>query len=40
MPADHPKIRVVFDCMMFLQGAARPESPAGLCLLLVEARHY
>ena len=31
-----PKIRTVFDCMMFLQGAARRESPAGACLLLVE----
>jgi putative PIN family toxin of toxin-antitoxin system len=28
--------RVVFDCMVVLQGAARPESPAGACLLLVE----
>ena len=36
MSADPPKIRVVFDCMIFLQGAARRESPAGICLLLVE----
>ncbi len=36
MSADHPKIRAVFDCMIFLQGAARRESPAGACLLLVE----
>jgi predicted nucleic acid-binding protein len=36
MSADRPKIRAVFDCMMFLQGAARRESPAGACLLLVE----
>ena len=36
MSADRPKIRVVFDCMVFLQGAARRESAAGACLLLVE----
>ncbi len=36
MDADPPKIRAVFDCMMFLQGAARRESAAGACLLLVE----
>jgi uncharacterized protein len=36
MSSDRPKIRVVFDCMVFLQGAARQESPAGACLLLVE----
>jgi uncharacterized protein len=36
MSADPPKIRAVFDCMVFLQGAARRESPAGMCLLLVE----
>jgi putative PIN family toxin of toxin-antitoxin system len=36
MSADPPKIRAVFDCMVFLQGAARRESPAGACLLLVE----
>jgi predicted nucleic acid-binding protein len=36
MSADPQKIRAVFDCMMFLQGAARRESPAGICLLLVE----
>ena len=36
MSADRPKIRAVFDCMVFLQGAARRESPAGACLLLVE----
>jgi putative PIN family toxin of toxin-antitoxin system len=33
---DPPKIRAVFDCMLFLQGAARRESAAGACLLLVE----
>jgi putative PIN family toxin of toxin-antitoxin system len=27
----------VFDCMVFLQGAARRESPAGVCLSLAEA---
>jgi putative PIN family toxin of toxin-antitoxin system len=36
MSADHPKIRAVFDCMLFLQGTARRESAAGACLLLVE----
>src|SRR5882724_4070998 len=36
MRADRPKVRAVFDCMIFLQGAARRESPAGACLLLVE----
>lgn len=27
---------MVFDCMVFLQGAARLHSPSGLCLLLAE----
>ena len=36
MTPDRPKVRVVFDCMVFLQGAARRESPAGACLFLVE----
>ena len=36
MTADRAKVRAVFDCMIFLQGAARRESPAGACLLLVE----
>jgi putative PIN family toxin of toxin-antitoxin system len=36
MSADRQKIRAVFDCMIFLQGAARRESAAGACLLLVE----
>lgn len=36
MSGDPPKVRAVFDCMIFLQGAARRESPAGICLLLVE----
>ena len=36
MRADRPKVRAVFDCMIFLQGTARRESPAGACLLLVE----
>lgn len=30
------RVRVVFDCMIFLQGAARRESPAGACLDLAE----
>jgi putative PIN family toxin of toxin-antitoxin system len=30
------KARVVFDCMVFLQGAARRESPSAACLLLAE----
>src|ERR1019366_5907499 len=37
MSADRPKVRAVFDCMVFLQGAARRESAAGACLLLVES---
>ena len=37
MSADRPKVRAVFDCMVFLQGAARRESAAGVCLLLVES---
>jgi putative PIN family toxin of toxin-antitoxin system len=36
MSVNHPRIRAVFDCMVFLQAAARRESPAGACLLLVE----
>ena|ERR1044071_7121410 len=36
MSAERPKARVVFDCMVFLQGAARRESPAAACLLLTE----
>jgi putative PIN family toxin of toxin-antitoxin system len=36
MSGDPPRVRAVFDCMIFLQGAARRESPAGICLLLVE----
>ena len=28
--------RVVFDCMVFLQGAARPAGPAAACLRLVD----
>jgi putative PIN family toxin of toxin-antitoxin system len=30
------RVRVVYDCMVFLQGAARSTSPAGLCLRLAE----
>jgi predicted nucleic acid-binding protein len=29
-------VRAVFDCMVFLQGAAREASPAGVCLQLVK----
>lgn len=36
MSGDDSKIRVVFDCMVFLQGAARPEGAAGASLVLVE----
>lgn len=36
MDAERPKIRAVFDCMVFLQAAARRDSAAGTCLLLVE----
>ena len=36
MTAGRSKPRAVFDCMVFLQGAAGRESPAGACLLLVE----
>ena|SRR5271157_912746 len=36
MNPSRPAIRAVFDCMVFLQAAARRESPAGACLLLVE----
>ena len=36
MSGDAPKIRVVFDCMMFLQGAARREGATGACLGLLE----
>ena len=33
----HPeRLRAVVDCMIFLQGAARRESPAGACLELAE----
>ncbi len=33
------RVRVVFDCMIFLQGAARRDSPAGACLDLAEQGH-
>lgn len=29
-------IRAVFDCMVFLQSAARPAGPSGVCFRLVE----
>ena len=31
--------RVVFDCMVFMQAAARPDGPADACLVLAENRH-
>ena len=31
--------RVVFDCMVFLQGAACPDGPAAACLHLAESGH-
>ena len=37
MSADRPKVGAVFDCMLFLQGAAKRESAAGACLFLVES---
>ena len=37
MSADRPKVGAVFDCMVFLQGAAKRESAAGACLFLVES---
>jgi len=36
MSSDAAKIRAVFDCMMFVQGAARREGVAGAWLVLVE----
>jgi len=36
MSPERPKARVVFDCVVFLQGAARRGSPAAACLLLAE----
>lgn len=36
MSPDRPRRRAVFDCMVFLQGAARRESPSGACILLVD----
>jgi putative PIN family toxin of toxin-antitoxin system len=36
MSAGRPRIRAVFDCIVFLQATARRESAAGACLLLVE----
>jgi putative PIN family toxin of toxin-antitoxin system len=31
--------RVVFDCMVFLQGAGKPRGPSGRCLHLVDEGH-
>jgi uncharacterized protein len=36
MSSENPKIRAVFHCMIFLQGAARREGAAGCSLVLVE----
>jgi putative PIN family toxin of toxin-antitoxin system len=36
MAGEPHRLRAVFDCMVFLQGAARKDSPAGICLRLVE----
>jgi hypothetical protein len=36
MEQQRGRIRTVFDCMIFLQGAARRSSPAGICLDLAE----
>jgi hypothetical protein len=36
MSADPRTVCAVVDCMMLLQGTGRRESPAGMCLLLVE----
>ena len=32
--------RVVFDCMIFLQAAARRASPSGVCLALAEQVYW
>ena len=37
MGGKRPRLRAVFDCMVFLQGAARKGSPSGVCLQVVEA---
>lgn len=36
MSRDNRRLPVVFDCMVFLQGAARVVGPAAACLKLVE----
>lgn len=36
MEEDRRRLRAVFDCMVFLQGAAKSAGPAGICLRLVE----
>jgi putative PIN family toxin of toxin-antitoxin system len=36
MGPESERVRAVFYCMVFLQGAARRESPSGICLLLAE----
>lgn len=36
MEPSRERLRVVFDCMIFLQGAVRRNGPAGACLALAE----
>lgn len=36
MSSDYTQPPVVFDCMVFLQGAARPDGPGAACLKFVE----
>jgi putative PIN family toxin of toxin-antitoxin system len=36
MAGELHRLRAVFDCGVFLQGAARKDGPAGICLRLVE----
>lgn len=37
MDGERQRLRAVFDCMVFLQGAARQGGPSGICLQLVDA---
>ena len=37
MSEEPRRLRAVFDCIVFLQGAAREASPAGICLHLVDS---
>ena len=36
MPRNKPLVRAVFDCMIFVQSAARGKNPASACFALVE----